>query len=284
MGGSSVVIATVSLLAVASCSSDADAPAAMVPLCDGSSAMTLRIFYAGQSGREVLGSAVRIENGFPSFVVDGKCNYFMAGGWLEDQQARDYGWRQGTLSDDLRRTLEAKAGAEDLPSAYACSGSGALDAPPAIVANARSSVICSSDANESVREIMSVIRQGARELWAAGQPLAGDLRVTIREASGAEPPQRYPWPSGLALSDYFEPDSSSLYFEPEGRSKRVAAADAVPLHALREQYLRDTRPGVLYIGEGIPITHGETSATMFMRDAVPYEDERGLLPLPEELQ
>lgn len=277
------VVATVFLLAATSCSSDADAPAATVPLCDGSSSLTLRIFYVGQSGREVWGSAVRIENGFPSFAVDGQCNYFMAGGWLEDKQARDHGWRRGLVSDDLRRALEARAGAEDLASAYACSGSGGADAPPVIVANARSSVICFSDVDESVGEALTVIRQRAGELWAAAQPLDGDLRVTVRQASGLEPPRRYPWPGGLALGD-FELDSGSLYLEPEGRSKSVSAADAPPLRAIREQYLIDTRPGVLYDAEGIPIIDGETPATMFMRDALPYEDERGLLPLPEEMQ
>jgi hypothetical protein len=276
-----VVIATLSLLAGAGCSSAADAPAGAVPLCDGSAKLTLRIFYAGQSGREEFGSAVRIENGLPSFSVDGQCQYFMSGGWVEDKQARDYGWRQGSVSDDLRRSLEAKAGAEDLPTAYDCNGPSVPDASPAIIANARSTVICPGDGGQAVGEIMTTIRQRARELWGTGRPLDGDLRITVREPSGLEPPRRYRWPTGLALQDYFESDSSALAFDPIGRSRKVAAADAAPLRAIREEYLSDTRPGVLYTADGIPITDGEISATMFMRDALPYEDERGILPLPE---
>jgi hypothetical protein len=75
-----------------------------------------------------------------------------------------------------------------------------------------------------------------------------------------------------------------LIFEPIGRSKKVVAADAAPLRAIREEYLSDTRPGDLYAADGIPITDGVISATMFLRDALPYEDERGILPLPEASQ
>jgi hypothetical protein len=280
---SSLIVAALSLRAGIGCGSDGDAPAATAPLCDGSAHLTLRIFFAGQPARDVFGSAVRIENGFPSFAVNGQCQYFMSGGWMEDKQARDYGWRQGIVSDELRGALEAKAGAEDLTTAYDCNGPLAADASPAIVANARSTVIC-PDGSQAMRETMAAIRQPARELWAEGHPLDGDLRITVREASGLEPPRRYRWPSGLALRDYFEPDSSTLVFEPVGRSKKVAAVDAAPLRAIREEYLSDTRAGVLYTGEGIPITDGEMSATLFMRDALPYEDERGILPLPGEAE
>jgi hypothetical protein len=276
------LVVVTSLFAVAACSSDADAPTiAAVPLCDGSTNLTLRIFYGGQSGREVLGSAVRVENGFPSFAVNGQCQYFMSGGWFEDRQARDFGWRQGIVSDDLRRALEAKAGAEDLRSTYDCGrGVPIADAPPSIIANARSSLICTGGASEPVLEVFALIRQRAQELWTDARALDGALRITARQASGAEPPKWYQWPTGLALRDYFETNSTVLYDEPEGQSKPVAATAAAPLRTLREQYLRDTRPGYLYTGEGIPITDGQTIATMFMRDALPHEDERGLLPLP----
>jgi hypothetical protein len=273
----SIVIATVSLLAGAGCGSDADAPAPVVRLCDGSANLTLRIFFSG-GGQEVPGSEVRRENGYPSFAVDGQCQYFMSGDWLEQRQGRDLGWRQGLVDDELRRTLEAKAGAEDLKGTYDDCGSGSPipDAPAAIVANARSSMTCSGDGSAGVGAVFAVIRQHARQLWTDGQPLDGDLRITVRELSGSNSPP-YRWPSGLALGDYFEPDWAKLL---PGTSKLVTAADAVPFRALREQYLHDTEPGILYTTEGIPVTDGEMSATMFMRDALPYEDERGLLPLP----
>jgi hypothetical protein len=234
----------------------------------------------GGGGQEVFGSAVRLENGHPSFVVDGQCQYFMSGGWLEQRQSRDLGWRQGIVPDDLRRALEAKAGAEDLTSAYGCSGSGGLDAPSVIVANARSSVICPGDGIGPVHELITVMRQRARELWAAGQPLDGDLHVNTREVTGLEPEQWWPWPNELVLRDYLEPGSVAALEHPEGRRRRVPAADAAHLRAVREQYLRDTEPGIAYLAAGIPVTDGELSAALFLRDAVPGEDERGILPLP----
>jgi hypothetical protein len=274
------LIVTVSLLAGAGCSSEADDPPPAVPLCDGSTHMTLRVFYEG-GGQDYLGGAVRLENGHPSFVVDGQCQYFMSGGWLEQRQSRDVGWRQGIVPDDLRRALEDSAGMEDLTSAFGCSGAGGLDAPSVIVANTRSSVVCPGDGIGPVREAIAVIRQRARDLWAAGRPLDGDLHVNVREVTGLEPERRWPWPSELVLRDYLEPDSLVSALEhPEGQRRRVAALDAIQLRVVREQYLRDTEAGISYQAAGIPVTDGELSAALFMRDALPHEDERGILPLP----
>jgi hypothetical protein len=152
-----------------------------------------------------------------------------------------------------------------------------------IIANARSSIICVGGLSQQVRDVFAFVGERAPVLWSDAQPLEGDVRITVLPAYGGEPPRWYPWPMGLVFEDYFEPDAQMIADDPEGQSRRVAAMDAAPLRRLREQYLRDTRPGVLYTGGGIPITDGQTLATMFMRDALPYEDERGLWPLPEAL-
>jgi hypothetical protein len=271
--------ATCSLLAGAACG--AEGPE--VPLCDGSTNLTLRMFYEGQPGRGYLGAGVRVENGLPSFAVDGQCRYFMGGGWFEDPQTHDLGWRQGAVSDDLRRALEAKVGAEDLESTYDCSSRLlTTDAPRIVIANTRSAIVCGSI--QPIEKVVDFVRQRAGELWEEAQPLEGGLRITVREGPSVEPPRRYQWPAELNLRDYFQTNLDILYDDPSGQSRLVPAIDAAPLRALREEYLRDTRPGILYNGEGIPITDGQTLGTMFMRDALPYEDERGLWPLPGQLQ
>jgi hypothetical protein len=229
-----------------------------VPLCDGSTNLTLRIFHGGQSSRGYLGSGVRVENGHPSFAVDGQCRYFMSGGWVADQQSEDLGWREGVVSDDLRRALEAKTGAEDLREALDCgSGVAIYDVTPLIIANARSSLICVGGSSQPVRDVFAFVRERAQALWPDAQPLEGDVRITVLPAYGGEPPRWYPWSMGLAFEDYFEPSAQIIADNPTGQGRRVAAMDAAPLRMLREQYLRDTRPGVLYLGAGIPITDGQ---------------------------
>lgn len=269
-----VAMATVLSLAGGGCGSD-DEPPATVPLCDESDELTLRIFV-GAGGMDYHGSEVRRENGAPSFAVDGQCRYFVSGGWNNQRQGSDLGWRQGTVDDELRRTLESEAGAEDLASVYECFPGGPVDAGSMVVANARSSLTCGG-AGEDLLAVFARMGRRARDLWEQGQPLDGDLRITLVEAYGGEPPRRYSWPSELAFEQYWEPAQRLSGQEP--RSQRVAAADAGPLRALREQFLRDTQPGVLYTASGIPIVAGNQQATSFMRDALVYEDERGLLPL-----
>jgi len=229
---------------------------------------------------DYYGSEVRRENGVPSFAVDGQCQYFVSGGWNNQRQGSDQGWRQGTVDDELRRILESEVGAEDLTSVYECFPFGAFDAGTMVVANARSSLVCGG-AGEDLLAVFDRMRLRGRELWEQGQPLDGDLHITLVQVSG-EPPRWYPWPSELAFDEYFGPAQQPSEQQPP-RSQRVASADAAPLRALREQYLRDTRdtqPGLLYAGGGLPVAAGDTLVTIYMRDAVPYEDEAGLLPLP----
>src|SRR5262245_20404170 len=73
--------------AISPVSSESDAPelplepdAPELPLCTGSARLALRVFYAG-GGLAATGGTVRLENGYPSFAVDGQCRYFMSGGW-----------------------------------------------------------------------------------------------------------------------------------------------------------------------------------------------------------
>jgi hypothetical protein len=272
------------VLAIAGCGSEAPA-APEVPLCDGTDALTLNVFAQGQPGRGVVGNGVRVENGFPSFAVDGQCRYFMSGGWSgagSERQASDEGWRRGMVDSELRRTLEGLAGAADLESEDPCRPLvGAFDVPPVVLANTRSAVICAGPGRGSM--VFQAIQERAPALWMRGQPMDQDLHVVAVEGltpDGEQP--LYDWPSALALRDYLQ-DQTALYVEPVGTSRRVAAADAGPLREIRERFLRDQqRISVGTVG-GIQMTDGEISAAVFLRDALPYEDERGLWPpLPAE--
>jgi hypothetical protein len=91
----------------------------------------------------------------------------------------------------------------------------------------------------------------------------------------------YPWPLAMPLSDFLlDPgiDGSNLIMR--GASKLVADPDSTSrLRALRERYLadRDAQPGLYANWDGLETTDGVTSAVLYMRDAMPYEDGSGLL-------
>lgn len=272
------------LLTAAGCGSVAPA-APEVPLCDGSDDLTLNVFAQGQPGRGVIGNGVRVENGFPSFGVDGQCRYFMSGGWPgagSEGQASDEGWRQGMVDSELRRTLESLAGAADLGSKDPCSPLvGVADVPPVVLANTRSAVACTGEGRTAM--VYQAIQERAPALWMRGQPMDQDLHVVAVEGLSPDGEQPlYDWPSGLTLRDYLQ-DQTALYVEPVGMSRRVAAADAGPLREIRERFLSDQQRISAATAGGIQMTDGEISAAVFLRDALPYEDERGLWPpLPRE--
>jgi hypothetical protein len=259
------------------CGSETD-DAPEVPLCDGSAGLTLRVFYEG--GGQPLGSAVRLENGAPSFAVDGRCGYFISGGWAgSEASTEDYGWRSGRLDPDLRRMLERTTGKLDLESLACGAFDRAADASSLVIANTRSAVSCATQSAPAVSALLVLLRESSGRLWQEGQPLAQDLHVSVWEGGDREEIQPYSWPSALPLRDYFEPPLSFSV----GGSKRVLASNAPPLRDLRERFLTDRRlVPTLDNGEGILVTDGEVTARLFMRDALPYEDDRGLWPLPGE--
>lgn len=251
---------------------------AAVPLCDGSQGLTLRVFVSGNPGQEVLGSAVRVENGYPSFAVDGQCRYFISGGWGVNAQGRDEGWRQGMVDAALRGKLERMAGMEDLRTLNDCGSSELIDSGPLVIANTRSSLRCTGSQGRRVTAVFDAVDPA---LWAQGAPLDQALHITAWEGLGGRALEaRYAWPNELALQDYFEADTNVFFEEPVGNSRLVPATDAGPLRSLRERYLSDTR-GMPSL-DGIPVRDGDLSAAVFVRDALPYEDERGLWPLPGE--
>jgi hypothetical protein len=184
------------------------------------------------------------------------------------------------LDDDLRRRLERMAHVEDLRSDGCAPSAGSFDRTLLVVADAQSLVGCSAQ-DSAVSDVFEVVGAQAGRLWADGQPLDGGLRITASaDSDRADPPRPYPWPSELALSEFYE-DPTAAALGAIGRSKLVSAADAPPLRALRDQYLKDfaaTLQG--YDSEGIPVIDGTLSARLFMRDALPYEDPQGLWPLP----
>lgn len=254
-----------------------------VPLCDGSDGLTLRIFADGESNG-VTGGTVRVENGYPSFAVDGQCRYFISGGWRgTERQGRDEGWRQGTVDADLRRTLESVGGWKDMSGRDDCESYSTLpDAPTLVVANTHSALVCPGGQGRRVGSMFEVINERASKLRMQAQALDQDLHVVAVQdyVADGEPFPRYDWPGEAPLRDYVL-DHEVL--SDRGQSTCVDAADAGPLREIRERFLLAGRARYTGIIGGIQMSDGVTSAAVYLRDALPYEDERGLWPrLPEE--
>lgn len=243
------------------------------PLCDGSDGLVFRAFYEG-GGQAFPGHGMQMENGYPSFAVDGQCRYFISGGFDVDKpDARSEGWREGPLDDEIARSLQRSIGGAELSGLDDCSPyQSAADAPSLVVASAQFSITCGGMPN-GVRAVTETIREHAAALRARGQALAGDLYFEI--VDGANSDVALDWPSTIPLPEVARERVESL-------RQVIAAADAAPVRALRERWLQGSAIRT-YWDTGIPVRSGERLVRVFLRDAVPHEDASGVLPLPPPL-
>jgi hypothetical protein len=206
-----------------------------------------------------------------SFALDGQCRYFISGGFQFDPpDPRSEGWREGLLDDELARSLQRSIGGADLSGLDACEGYQTVpDGPSIFISNADFSVVCGNQP-EAAQAVMDTISEHALALRTQGQPLAGDLYIEV--VDGAEAGFAVEWPGAIGLPEV----------EPQlGVSQRqvISAADAAPVRALRDRWLQRSARRV-YWDTGIPVRNGERLVRVFLRDALPYEDESGILPLP----
>ena len=117
----------------------------------------------------------------------------------------------------------------------------------------------------------------ASRLWNDGQPMAGALHVSAADAGGLPTPPAYAWPVTAPLDSFFIPSV-------DWQKLRVSHLVDDPvmagqLRALRDQYLTDraAQPGLYVDWDGLKATDQTSTAFVYMRDAIPYEDAQGLL-------
>jgi hypothetical protein len=258
------------------------------PICDGSSALRLRVFVEPQLAREMRGSAVRVENGLYSFAVDGSCQYLVSGSWRDDITSLDQGWRVGQVDDALRAELDRSMGTADLSSLSDCiSMGGQFDFSAQTIRNQRSKAHCLGTPGPRFSAAWAVVFDRGADLWARGKPLPGGIRVEVidvwGEAPGGPVSQAYPWPAGLSLEAYIV-DPMLAALNPPGLSKLIPAGEAQQFRSLRDQFIADVlaSPNPLgSYGNGQKMTDGQRTALVYMRDELPYEDANGLLPFSD---
>jgi hypothetical protein len=159
------------------------------------------------------------------------------------------------------------------------SSQGISDATPQIIQSASSRAMCLVPGPKFMGA-WSVIKDRAQALWDAAEPLDGPIWISL--AAKADDLPAYDWPLSEPMSTFLIPDTGpgagTLDFM-SGAGHHITDADALTkLRELRERYLADAQatPGRYF--EAPKVTDGTVPARLYMRDALPYEDEHGLWP------
>lgn len=249
-------------------------------LCDGVAELKLRIFYAPQNEREPRGSVVRVENGAPSFGVDGQCHYFMSGGWDQASDVHNSPWREGQLDDETAHAMEAAMPLTDLSSIADCqSMAGFFDISPLVITTASSHAACVAPGHR-FEAASDAFYSRIAALWENAEPMKGALWISATEGGPASPTPRYDWPLDEPLTSYFiglpQPGMSSDFKSGEGHAI-TDPDDVEKLRALRKMFL-DDQAAMTTAREHAPIVRdGKREGFLYLRDALPYEDDHGLL-------
>jgi hypothetical protein len=256
-----------------------DAGVVRQPLCDGVQHLRVAMAYLG-GGPGAPGSTVRSENGYSLFAVDGICSYWIAGGWTDAPSGKDFPVRTGKLSDADARVLEdSLPRRDDGALGGGCSPGLASDAPDRVIRTEMTPDPCgqlplASAARLQFEAAWMTLRTIGGRLWEDGTSMAEALHVSAVSASSASR-SVYAWPLALPLSG-FVIDSSDWY--KSGVSRLVDDPVAArQLRALRDQFLSDQAALPGGYGGDLLATDQNITAFVYMRDAIPYEDARGLL-------
>jgi len=251
-----------------------DASPPSMPLCDG--VAHPRLWVLSQSGRETLGATVRTELGYPFLLLDGICTYWTGGGWSEDMLGRDRPVRTGVLTEVEVETLERALPIADVAALDDCQPEpGSFDVPVRGIRVGGGVAWCESK-GPVFDAAWKIVRALAAQLWTEGTPVTGPLHVAVRGASTTSNPAPYPWPLVEPLRSFAPPDGR---YDP-GTSYTVSdPAATAKLRALRDQYLADraASSGLYSNWDGLKAADTADAGFVFMRDAIPYEDARGLL-------
>ena len=251
------------------------------PLCDGTETLRLRLYHRS-AGNEERASIVRVENGLPSIGIDGQCNYYMSGGWVENRNSRVLGWRKGKIDKRLEATLSETFQLSRLSSLADCESSeGTFDAAPMVIASSTSHANCIAP-GPAFKAAWGLIESRAMALWEAAEPMPMDGPLWVLGATTSDMLPAYDWPLSESLSMFLIPDTgpgAGTLDLMSGVAHRIADPKAASqLRELRDRFLADAeREPVNYI-DAVKVTDGQIPARVYMRDALPFEDEHGLWP------
>lgn len=279
-----VGIATTAISCGGTAASRSDSPYT-AHICDGRAVPRVRAFTAPQNSRELRGSVVRVENGFASFMMDGTCTYWVGGGWDgTDRFGRDRGWRTGEIDGALARTLDALIPVDAPTTLDDCAppSGGAADYGVAVIWTEQGAASCPTS-GPRFTAAWNAIASRAVDLWTSGAALDGAVHLSAVNGSGAPVPI-VTWTLSTPLASFLlDPGVQGQGEFASGVSHLVTDAGAASaLRDLRDQYIAHSTavPGDTF--DGLQVSDGKTVAYVYQRDALPYEDDKGLLPGPTQ--
>jgi hypothetical protein len=265
------------LLGAIACGCGADSEISK-PLCDPSqpSAGRVAVEMRDNPGRVARGQAVMYDNGAHYIFVDGQCNY-----WVNHPNQVWDETRSGVLDVETAARLGESLhfGAwSDLRGTWSGDG-GVFDAPVLIFDDAMSAVICAdlcdgpgvAGAVKAMRDAFPVV---AQELWDRGSPAASGVRAI---AVAGQPGPGIPfvdWPLARPIADFVRSGQSIGVGE---GTLEADVASARSLQELRASFLRGDHGA--FVWNMLPVMSDGAYYQLYLRDALPFENELGLVPL-----
>lgn len=252
-----------------------------VEICDGSEKLRLRFFVV--PSQVTMGGAVFIEHGNWSFAVDGKCRYWINGGFGGKPYAYGQPWRTGVLPADLLEQLRAALDLQRLEDLGNCRTSGTTwDVSWLTIRSEYSRVLCQGSeaiSGSQFEPVWELLQGRGAELYLSGDDITGGVRVVAYEASFDTFSNFQDWSLTSPVSSYLVPVNLG---DSPGNSLLVAdPEDAERLRELRRKDLTYRASHPEYQRDGVYVADGEQYAVVYLRDALPYEDERGLWPFSD---
>ncbi len=266
-------------------------PAVANVLCDGSDALRLIATRTLNGGMLAPGSGVAFENGTSFLLVRGDCRFWVYSGIFQPTRSGELTAAQrDRLIDALRLDRWAdymgdytRGPAFDYPNQFVAFGVDAIDAPcSASKSGGRGCIRLSSggtDTTANVAWLEPSLRQQITQLEAEGTPVSGAIRYVLAEqrSNGSSAWSRPAmWPLGDPATVALTEIDAMAYRA--GESTLATGADAEALRSIWSRYLSG-EVGDRTMYEIIPVVSGSATYHLFVRDSLPLEDARGLLPL-----
>jgi hypothetical protein len=229
------------------------------------------------TGGFARGQAVMYDNGALYVFVDAQCNY-----WVSNPSERWAETRTGVLDADAALQLGERLyfnAWDDLSGVWSDPTGGVFDAPVLVFDHSKHAVICKDLCDGSdVPAAVKAMRDGypivEQELWDRGEPVVSGVRAI---AVAAEPGPGIPfvdWPLSRPISDFVR-TADSIEFGEGTLEDDPASARA--LKELRASFLRGDHGA--FVWDMLPVTSDGAYYRLYLRDVLPFEDERGLVPL-----